>query len=220
MPESEQADSGKQKRGILGGGLFKMLLMAFGAFIASTALMYLLTMRLQQGVPPLLSRTPVVGDMLRRAFPQAVSLAPRIWQRDDTQQFLQAAVALEMERLRLAREAFAGLRQSIAAEGDRLLMARTAFGSVRQDVEDLLAVPGSEREANIKRLATLYSAIRPEEAAPILSAMDTAMVIDVIKRMDERAAGKLLAAMSPSLAAELSAEIGGTHVRALAKEAE
>lgn len=218
MPEPEAVETQTTKQGGLVGRLMKPLLMLMAAFLAATGLMYGLTLQFQNGVPPVLAGAPVVGGMLRRAFPHVVSIEPRIWQRDDTESFLKAAAKVEIEQLRTSMQAMGELRSSIAAEGDRLQAARDAFAAVRQNVENLLAVPGSEREANVKRLATLYGSMRSEEAAKIVSSMDKGMVIEIIKRMDERAAGKLLAAMDPADAADLSAEIGGTQVREIGGE--
>lgn len=217
MPDADENTAQVKKRR-LPGGKMKALLGVFVGFIAATAAMYVLALRLQNGIPPALSNLPVVGDMLRRAFPQAAALAPRIWQRDDLEEFIKYAVRMEIERLKAAREALAGLQSAIGAEGQRLQLARKAFAQVRASVENLLAVPGTEREANLKRLAALYASMRPEEAAKIVSALDDdAMVLDILKRMDERAAGKLLAAMDPKEAARLSAKLGGTVVPALAE---
>ncbi|HOB08020.1 MAG: hypothetical protein WAP20_00640 [Limnochordia bacterium] len=53
-------------------------------------------------------------------------------------------------------------------------------------------------------LAKLYSQMRPEEAVAIMELMDQQLVLDVLLAMDQDTAASILAALPPSMAAQLS----------------
>lgn len=63
---------------------------------------------------------------------------------------------------------------------------------------------GQERQASISKLAKVYGAMKPASAAPILETMDPDTVLEILRRMKDRQAAKLLAAMNQALASEVS----------------
>ena len=54
------------------------------------------------------------------------------------------------------------------------------------------------------KLARLYSAMRPQDAASALSKLDDELVIQILSKMEERKAARILAAMGPDRAADLT----------------
>lgn len=71
------------------------------------------------------------------------------------------------------------------------------------------AEANAEQEANVRRLAKIYEAMRPEEAAPILQQMDNQSVIDLLLRMRQRNAARILTQFPAERAAQISQQIGG-----------
>lgn len=66
---------------------------------------------------------------------------------------------------------------------------------------------GSEQEAKTtgyRALGEYYSGMKPTVAAAILGRLDLAMVAEILRGMDEEDAGKILAAMEPERAAQLT----------------
>ena len=72
--------------------------------------------------------------------------------------------------------------------------------SVQQEVSD-------EREESMSRLAKVYGAMKPANAAPILESLDTEVVLEIVSRMKDRQAAKVLASMAKALAAEISSRM-------------
>ncbi|HIE04843.1 MAG TPA: hypothetical protein EYP61_08800 [Candidatus Latescibacteria bacterium] len=67
-------------------------------------------------------------------------------------------------------------------------------------------VPGKDvaPKASYFKLARLYSAMRPQDAASALSKLDDELVVQILSKMEERKAAKILAAMGPDRAADLT----------------
>ena len=60
---------------------------------------------------------------------------------------------------------------------------------------------------NTKKLAQVYAAMKPEEAAAVLNNMEVKTVSDILQKMEEDQAGKILAAMEAKRAAAVSQEL-------------
>jgi len=50
----------------------------------------------------------------------------------------------------------------------------------------------------------MYEAMKPQQAAPIISALDLDIILDIMSRIKDRQAAKILAKMDPGLAAQVS----------------
>ena len=61
--------------------------------------------------------------------------------------------------------------------------------------------------ASATRLAKMYEAMKPDQAATILSAMDMDVILEIMTRMKERQAAKILASMDAVLAAQISTRL-------------
>ncbi|HID11072.1 MAG TPA: hypothetical protein EYP17_07205 [Candidatus Latescibacteria bacterium] len=57
------------------------------------------------------------------------------------------------------------------------------------------------------KLAKLYGVMRPQDAASTLSKLDNDVVVGILLKMEERRAAKVLAAMGPDRAADLTARM-------------
>jgi hypothetical protein len=70
---------------------------------------------------------------------------------------------------------------------------------------------GAAADANpgIRALAKIYEAMRPNEAAPILSKMDVDKVVQILLRMRQRNAAKILSSFDSDYAARISRKLSG-----------
>ena len=66
----------------------------------------------------------------------------------------------------------------------------------------------NEQKTGIRKLAKIYEAMRPEEAAPILARMDDEEIVEILLRMRQRSAAKLMSNLDPVIAARISKRIG------------
>jgi hypothetical protein len=67
---------------------------------------------------------------------------------------------------------------------------------------------GPEREGQAKRLARVYEGMRPKEAAAVLEKLDRALAAQVLAEIRDRQTSKILGAMNPAVAAELTRLLG------------
>jgi hypothetical protein len=68
----------------------------------------------------------------------------------------------------------------------------------------------AEKPGQVKRLARLYEGMRPKEAATVLEKLDRSLAAGVLSEIKDRQAAKILGAMSPAVAAELTRFLGQT----------
>jgi hypothetical protein len=66
------------------------------------------------------------------------------------------------------------------------------------------------KEAQAKRLARIYEGMRPKEAAAVLEKIERPLATLVLQGIKERQTAKILAAMNPTVAAELTRLLGQT----------
>lgn len=57
---------------------------------------------------------------------------------------------------------------------------------------------------NITRLARLYGSMKPEEAVPILTELNDAFVVSLLRKMEDEQAARILTGMEPKRAAKLT----------------
>lgn len=62
-------------------------------------------------------------------------------------------------------------------------------------------------QANFQRLARIFAAMKPDEAAPVLSQLDDAQLEGILLAMQGRNAAPILAAMAPERAASISRRV-------------
>lgn len=67
----------------------------------------------------------------------------------------------------------------------------------------------SENEISLTKVAKLYESMKPAEAAKIAGQLSTDLLVEIIPRMKNRSAGKLLSAMDSKRAAEVSRRMAG-----------
>jgi flagellar motility protein MotE (MotC chaperone) len=115
-----------------------------------------------------------------------------------------ADIAQERNRLQREREEIIELRQSLTVQEETLARTKNSLGAAIAQLEARQQQYIEERERSAIKLAKMYEAMKPDKAAPILAALDLDIVIDIMGRMKERPAAKVLAHMDAGLAAQIS----------------
>jgi flagellar motility protein MotE (MotC chaperone) len=88
-----------------------------------------------------------------------------------------------------------------------LEQGRTNLLEVIQKLEAKQQEYVQERENSATKLAKMYEAMKPAQAAPIMSALDLEIILDIMTRMKERQAARILANMDAGLAAQISTQM-------------
>lgn len=116
---------------------------------------------------------------------------------------------LDAERalLRREKEELVTLRQSVAVQEQILEEGRRELMTLVQEIEAQQRILGDDQERSAVRLAKMYENMKPAQAAPILSALEMKIVLDILGRMKEREAARILAKMDAGLAARISTEL-------------
>ena len=105
-----------------------------------------------------------------------------------------------------------GAKEEELAEWERQLARREKEIASREQVaENLMARLTAEKDSmaskRVSQLAKVYEAMRPEEVAPILEALDEATAIRILMKIKQRQAGKILGALTLERAATFSRKI-------------
>lgn len=78
---------------------------------------------------------------------------------------------------------------------------------VQGRIEQLVVLRKDLVEKSIRHLVKVYSSMKPNEAGPLIEKLDRDITIQILSKMKGKAAGKILARVNPTLAAQLSEEI-------------
>jgi flagellar motility protein MotE (MotC chaperone) len=113
-------------------------------------------------------------------------------------------LAVERDRIQREREDLALLQQATAAQQTILAQEREQLLAVIAQLEARQQQYATERDQSAAKLAKMYEAMKPAQAAPIISALDLEIILDIMGRMKERPAAKILAHMDAGLAAQVS----------------
>lgn len=103
----------------------------------------------------------------------------------------------------------------VSAEPAPTVEATAATSDPPRDAAAAAAPSGGPRDAaatgagaQVRRLARMYEGMRPKEAASVLEKLERPLAARVLTEIKERQASKILGAMNPSTAAELSRLLG------------
>lgn len=113
-------------------------------------------------------------------------------------------MARERDRIQQDKEALLALKQSVAVQEQVLQQGRDNLLEVIRKLDAKQQEYVQERENSAGKLAKMYEAMKPAQAAPIMSALDLDIILDIMSRMKERQAAKILANMDAGLAAQVS----------------
>ena len=97
-------------------------------------------------------------------------------------------------------------RESELAEAEKRLDARLAeLSALRSEVSKRLDEADEDRTKRLAGLVTMVEKNRAGDIAPMFAALDEALAVQVLERMNRAKAGKLIAVLEPGLAARLAA---------------
>lgn len=117
----------------------------------------------------------------------------------------QERIELENERMRMREQ-----QDRISLLQSQVEVERKMLAEERGKMEILVSVSDSLGAKKIKDLAKMYGAMRPSEAASILSTMEERMVARIVGSIgDDRQKAKILSSFSGDKAARISRIIGG-----------
>ncbi|MBF0158206.1 MAG: hypothetical protein HQL58_01660 [Magnetococcales bacterium] len=83
-----------------------------------------------------------------------------------------------------------------------------ALQSLRELIQKDMSDEKNVDDGNIKRLAKIFSSMKPQEAAQRLMALEHKMAVRVLKAMREKSAAKVLGKMDAQQATTLSEDVG------------
>jgi flagellar motility protein MotE (MotC chaperone) len=104
------------------------------------------------------------------------------------------------------------MREQVARAGEARLAAEMSARQGQPGPAARAAAGGMEANQPYDDLARIYQTMKPARAAPIFEKLDIAVQTEVAKRMRERSAALLMAAMNPNAAAELTMSLAGRRV--------
>jgi flagellar motility protein MotE (MotC chaperone) len=113
-------------------------------------------------------------------------------------------MAVERDRIQRDKEELLALQQTVAVQEQVLERGRESLLAVIKKLDQKQQEYIAERERSATKLAKMYEAMKPQQAAPIISALELDIILDIMSRMKERQAAKILAKMDAGLAAQVS----------------
>jgi len=117
---------------------------------------------------------------------------------------LKASLDAQRTHVQTSTEWMLTLQTGFDVENAVMLEQQVRIQAMISELAAAQATFGEEREASMARLAKVYGAMKPAKAAPILETLDPDTVIEIVSRMKERQAAKVLAAMNAAMASEIS----------------
>jgi flagellar motility protein MotE (MotC chaperone) len=117
--------------------------------------------------------------------------------------------ALSQRRKELdMRERDIQMQGRLLEASERRVQARIVeLKEIEGRIETLFGVQEEAQEEQLMSLVTMYSNMKPKDAARILGQLDMDVLIQVVRRMSERKMSPILAAMDPVAAQELTVEL-------------
>jgi len=116
-------------------------------------------------------------------------------------------MAMERDRIQQDKEELLALGQAVAVQEQVLDLSREQLMMVIKKLETKQQEYIEERERSAVKLAKMYEAMKPAQAAPIMQALDMEIILDIMGRMKERQAAKILSKMDAGLAAQVSTKM-------------
>ncbi len=113
-------------------------------------------------------------------------------------------MAIERDRIQQDKEELLTMGQAVAVQQQVLNLSREQLMIVIKKLETKQQEYIEERERSAVKLAKMYEAMKPAQAAPIMQALDMEIILDIMGRMKERQAAKILSKMDAGLAAQVS----------------
>ncbi len=111
---------------------------------------------------------------------------------------------VERDRIQAQKEGLQERQARIAVQEQVLEQARQKLLDTIAKLESTQKAFVAGKDESASKLAKMYEAMKPDQAAPILGSLDPDIILEIMERMKGRQAAKILARMDPALAAQLS----------------
>ncbi|MBI1778640.1 MAG: hypothetical protein HYR63_25140 [Proteobacteria bacterium] len=92
----------------------------------------------------------------------------------------------------------------LAATEKRLEGKIGELKEVKGQIEELIRKYNTQQEAEIKRLVTIYEAMKPKEAARVFETLDIKVLLGIIERMRAAKSSPIIAPLAPERAKEIT----------------
>lgn len=86
-----------------------------------------------------------------------------------------------------------------------------ALQELREETEASLRAQQKQQTEDLKTLVKLYEAMKPKSAARLLEELPVALAAEVLSSMKARGAGKILNAVAPARAVQISRRLAGNQ---------
>lgn len=96
------------------------------------------------------------------------------------------------------------LLAQVETQQEFLEAQHTELTQLRAQIDSLVVELETVQNAEVARQAKLFAAMRPEEAAAVLAAVDDRTLVAILRTMNARAASKLMPKLNPRRLARLS----------------
>lgn len=107
-----------------------------------------------------------------------------------------------------ARQRELDLQERLLQASERRIEARIdELKQIQAEIEDLFGVQEEAQQEQMASLISMYGAMKPKDAAAILSQLDMDVLLRIARGMSERKMAKILAEMDPVAAQELTVEL-------------
>lgn len=138
----------------------------------------------------------------------SVRLAPEDFDRpSNSEQSVLRSLSQRRKALDM-RERDIQMQARLLEASERRVQARIdELKEIEGRIETLFGVQEEAQEQQLASLVTMYSNMKPKDAARILGQLDMDVLIQVVRRMSERKMAPILAAMDPIAAQELTVEL-------------
>lgn len=144
----------------------------------------------------------ISNQVRREAGPDPELLAER-----QELESLRIGLDAELADASRVRERLRALRAASATQHALLSQAQARLDSLVGDLESRRRDLDEDRDRSAAHLAKVYENMKPAQAAPILAGLEMHTVVDILGRMRERNAARILASMDPQSAAAISARL-------------
>lgn len=106
------------------------------------------------------------------------------------------------------RERELGLREGLLQAAEQRLDDKIdELQVLRLEIEALIGQHDEQEESELQSLVKIYETMKPKDAARILQELEMQILLSIMERMKERSTAPVLAAMDPSRAREVTAEL-------------
>jgi flagellar motility protein MotE (MotC chaperone) len=92
----------------------------------------------------------------------------------------------------------------LKAAKQRLVETQQELKQIKRDIKKLLNLKDKEESQRINRLVSIYSSMKPKDAATIFDDLDMTVLLDVMQTMKERKIAPIIAAMNAKRARQLT----------------